>query len=186
MTLQKWIGIVTSALCLFTGINNAVNFQPNFPLHSISAIIVSAVALVWFFLSIFKESLTLKIGQIIFMLVVSILCVCLNIVPGMGIREVANIVIGMCLFFVTVAVMWAYDIFDVYPKITITMCCGIMMSISSVALGSIISGSSFTAIALAFFATIWKIVDIKIKKLRELTKRAMELAERAEPGENHD
>lgn len=163
-----------SALSIYTILANVIHFQYDIPIHSYLAIIAGGTGLIWFALSIFMKQSFWAIGQLVLMFVVSVLSITIN-------TDAFQIVVGVVFLFVTIALSWAYDLFDKKPYIMISVYIITILITSSALLGSMISGAAVTFGIVVASAILWGILYSKIKRLIDLAKRAMDLVERAKP-----
>jgi len=186
LTLQRWVGIVISALSVFVVIVNILYFRANDALDHYWSIALAIASLGLFMTSIFIESVFIKSVQCVLFFVVSIYAI---------ISETDPVLIGIGFFFMVVGFELAmcYRFFDAYPvPVIIGSLLGMLLFFF------IIFHNLGTAAAATFgisgcFALLWAIRYYENRQVRRIAKEAItrgnefkeELKERLKDGKIH-
>jgi len=179
ISLQKRVAIAITALSAVTLIGNIARPQPELIYHTILSIIEASAGIVIFGLSFFFENVTMKISQVFMILMVGSTTA---LIPD---NEIPQIVFGVILILISINLAWSYDFFDKKPVVALIFSMVILTGIMSFLQSSIITGSA-TALGIAVAAAIfWTISYDKVRRLQEIARRAMDLAKRADPGDEN-
>lgn len=174
--LQKWVGIVISAFSAWTIAANIIFFR-NEP--SIQSIVYASVSFVVFFLSIFLYQDWIRATQVICIAIVSVFSITSE--PD----RFLDVMAGVFFMLVSISLAFSYDFFDKNPVPLIIISLLSLTFAFSITSKSLATGAGIAFAFSAGCAILWAIIHVKVRRLQEIAKRAMDLAKRADPGETN-
>jgi hypothetical protein len=166
MTLQKWAGIVISALSIFVIIVNVLYFKNSDAMDHYWSIGLAVVSLGFFGVSIFVESVGFKIIQCILFFIVSVYAV---------VSETDPILIGIGFFFMFVAFMLViyYKFVERHP-IPIILCSIIgLVLFFYVIFHNIATAAAATCGVSLCFSILWAMSYLSNIQMRKIAKEAI-------------
>jgi|SRR6185503_14865210 len=174
--LQKWVGIVISALSVWTIIGNVVIYQDKFSAYSI---IEASISLALFVASVFVDKTWIRICQVVCIAIVAILSMTSE--PD----NILDVIAGCFFMLVAISLAFSYDFFDKNPVPLIIISLLSLTFAFSITSKNVATGAGIAFAFSAGCAILWAIIHVKVRRLQEIAKRAMDLAKRADPGDTH-
>lgn len=175
ITLQKWVGGIISALSIWTIIANIIFFRGE---PSIQSIAQAGVSLALFAASIFLNQTWIRAAQVICIAVVAVLSITSE--PD----RILDVIAGCFFMLVAVSLAFSYDFFDKSPVPIMIISILSLTFAFSITSNNVATGAGIAFAISSGCSIIWAIIHVKVRRLQEIAKRAMDLAKRAEPGEN--
>lgn len=166
MTLQRWTGIVISALSVFVIIANILYFDPTDAMDNYMSIGLAVVSLGIFLTSVFVESIVFKIIQCLLFFVVSIYGI---------VSETDPVLICVGFFFMIVGFELAicYRFFEKHPVPVILGSLLGMMLFFMALFHNIGTAAAATFGVAGCFSLLWAIRYYENRQVRRIAKEAI-------------
>jgi hypothetical protein len=171
MTLQRWTGVVISALSVFVIIVNILYFKNSDAMDHYWSIGLAVVSLGLFMTSVFVEAVVLKVIQCVLFFVVSVYAVA---------SETDPILICIGFFFMIVGFELAicYRFFDRHPVPVILGSLFGMMLFFFILFHNIGTAAAATFGVAGCFSLLWAIRYYETRQVRRIAKEAMQRADK--------